>query len=120
MAAILAAFANWSRNASLFLLQLPHQYRNPAFFWTSISFQGESGHFVGPTAGAHHLAIVYSPEAFDASDLTGAGGQSDQKSASGVTVTSNRYRRNLHTWGNTFYSVPDSAGSSSASFFPLK
>ena len=84
MAAILAAFANWSRNASHSIccnsgtnIETRSSLR-PVF-----SFQGESGHFVGPTAGAHHLTIVYRPEAFDASDLTGAGQSTLAKAASG-------------------------------------
>jgi hypothetical protein len=52
MAAVLAAFTNSSRNASHFLLQLRHHYRNPVFLGPAFLFQGESGHFIGPAAGA--------------------------------------------------------------------
>ena len=75
MAAVLAAFTKWRRNAS-------HSIATPAPIWKPgrlpdqcSHFRGESGHVIGPTAGAHHLAIVYRPKAFGASDLIGAGGQ---------------------------------------------
>src|SRR5215469_7359236 len=89
------------------LLQLRHQYRGPGLPRNQCShFRGSRDTFIGPTAGALHLAIVYSPEAFGANDLIGAGGQLRRKTAINmVTMTSNCYRRNLHPWERL--STPD-------------
>ena len=59
MAAVLAAFTKWRRNASHSICNSRTNRETRSGSGPVFSFQGESGHFIGPTAGAHHLAIVY-------------------------------------------------------------
>jgi hypothetical protein len=98
MAAVLATLSKWCRNAShAIATPAPIPRLSPPKDQFS-RFRGSRGRLVGPSAGAHHLAIVYRPEAVLANDLirtchlTRA-----QDLPSAVTVTSNCYRRDLHT-----------------------
>lgn len=61
MEAVLAAFTKWPPECA-HSIATPEPTQKPRFAPEPVfSFSGGAGRRVGPSAGAHHLAIVYRP-----------------------------------------------------------